>query len=315
MSLAHLLPTNFESPRYGIYEMTTAALLYYPLPNNFPPVLNFTVWCWTSQLFQAEFYRSQISYYRRGSGMPERQLGSLYWQLNDIWQAPTWSGIEYDGRWKLLHYIAKDIYKPVVIAPYWDQDRGNLTAYVTSDLWSTASGTATLQWYSYDGSKLGNKTEISFKVGALNTTKVLDTNTLALSYNLTSSFLKMNITAIGTPPNSATSQTYTHESYFHLWHLNQVQLPDPGVSLDYNPATQKFTVKATKGVGVFVWLDFPEGCARKFDENAFWLIPGDGGKQVGYRLKEDKSQTNRSWTESVTIRSLWDNTCMQNCTK
>jgi hypothetical protein len=37
-------------------------------------------------------------FYRRGSGLPERQLGSLYWQLEDIWQAPS----------KFRHSLAKN---------------------------------------------------------------------------------------------------------------------------------------------------------------------------------------------------------------
>jgi beta-mannosidase len=38
--------------------------------------------------------------------------------LEDIWQAPTWAGIEYGGRWMVLHYVAEDMYQNVIIAPY-----------------------------------------------------------------------------------------------------------------------------------------------------------------------------------------------------
>jgi len=60
-----------------------------PLPHYSDPVSNFSSWCRTTQIFQADFYRTQITYYRRGSGFPERQSMSLYWQLEGIWQAPT----------------------------------------------------------------------------------------------------------------------------------------------------------------------------------------------------------------------------------
>ena len=67
------------------------------VPNKTDSVANFSAWCHTTQIFQADFYKSEIQFYRRGSGFPNRQLGSLYWQLEDIWQAPSWASIEYDG--------------------------------------------------------------------------------------------------------------------------------------------------------------------------------------------------------------------------
>ncbi len=33
-------------------------------------------------------------------------MGSLYWQLNDVWAAPTWSTIDAAGQWKVAHYLA-----------------------------------------------------------------------------------------------------------------------------------------------------------------------------------------------------------------
>jgi beta-mannosidase len=41
----------------------------------------------------------------------------MYWQLNDIWQAPTWSSIEYGGKWKMSHYYAKQVYQPLYVLP------------------------------------------------------------------------------------------------------------------------------------------------------------------------------------------------------
>jgi beta-mannosidase len=261
--------TNFIAPIMGIAEMTSAAESYYPKPRNISSIEGFSAWCLATQLFQAEFYKSQIAFYRRGSGMPERHLGSLYWQLNDIWQAPTWAGLEYDGRWKVLHYLAKDIYEPVVIAPYWDEGTGNLTAYVTSDLWSQVNGTVTMQWYGYNGSRLGDRADVSFSVGALNTTMVLQTNTKNLTWDLSDTFMKLNVTTIGTLPNGLTPRIFQHEAYFHQPKLVNAHLKDPGLSLNYNHTTKKFIIEAKNATAVFVWLEMPENVVGNFEENAF----------------------------------------------
>jgi beta-mannosidase len=297
---------NYANSTKGMVEMTLAAERYYPVPHHSDPIANFSDWCHTTQIFQADFYRSQITYYRRGSGLPERQLGSLYWQLEDIWQAPTWAGIEYDGRWKVLHYISKDIYQPIIIASYWDYTSGDLTAYVTSDLWSSALGSATLTWYSYDGRVLAPPSTVPFSVGALNTTQVLEDNTSTLPFSLKDAVLKMNITATGTLPNTQEAREFKHEFFFHDLDLSQVNLVDPGLELTYSDETGNFTVEAKTGVAAWVWLDIPAGTLANFNENGFWLVPADGPREISVTVKQD--DTAGKWVDGVTVRSLWNNT-------
>lgn len=41
--------------------------------------------------------------------------GTLYWQVNDCWQAPTWSSVDYFGNWKALQYRVRDDYEDVAV--------------------------------------------------------------------------------------------------------------------------------------------------------------------------------------------------------
>lgn len=52
-------------------------------------------------------------------------MGSLYWQLNDAWPAISWSGIDYYGQWKPLHYQVRRAFEPVIIVP--DVEKGTIT--------------------------------------------------------------------------------------------------------------------------------------------------------------------------------------------
>ncbi|KJZ79341.1 hypothetical protein HIM_01492 [Hirsutella minnesotensis 3608] len=145
---------NLENSLRGMSEMTGAVRTWYPTPNKVDPVANFSAWCHATQVFQADFYKKQIEFYRTGSGRGERQLGALYWQLEDIWQTPSWAGIEYSGRWKMLHNVAKDIFQSIIVGTIFNTTTGILDLYAVSDLWAPVNGSMTLEWISWKGDPL-----------------------------------------------------------------------------------------------------------------------------------------------------------------
>lgn len=74
---------------------------------------DFATLLYASQLLQAEAMKYGVEHLRRERG---RCMGTLYWQLNDIWPTASWSSIDYYGRLKALHYYAKRFYEPVLIS-------------------------------------------------------------------------------------------------------------------------------------------------------------------------------------------------------
>lgn len=304
-----LSTTDTTNSLAGMYQMTAAVQKYYPIPMKTNPVANFSAWCHATQVFQADMYKSEIEFYRRGSGMPERQLGSLYWQLNDIWQAPSWAGIEYDGRWKVLPYVTKNIYQNVIVVPYYNYSSGELDIYVTSDLWDDVSGTVDMLWLDLEGNPIadngGMASSTKFTVGGLNTTLVLSTNVLS-ELNLTDAsdaILILSLTSTRTLPNSDTRLNFTHANHFVPSFPNAAKLRDPNLSLSYDSATKKFTVEATGSVSLYTWLTHPAGTMGYFDDNAFVLLPGLK-REIGFTLIID--ETGGDWMQNVTVQSIWD---------
>ncbi|TVQ28405.1 MAG: glycoside hydrolase family 2 protein [Spirochaetaceae bacterium] len=105
------------------------AIIQYMLSWFQLPVSNDMV-LWTSQILQAVAMQYAIEHWRRS--MP-RGMGTLYWQLNDCWPGPSWSGIDWEGRWKALHYQVRRSYAPVLLSAVEDSDAGTVTLYVSSD--------------------------------------------------------------------------------------------------------------------------------------------------------------------------------------
>ncbi|KAJ9492869.1 hypothetical protein VN97_g362 [Penicillium thymicola] len=303
---------NYSNSSKGMAEMTIAVELYYPIPDKQDPIANFSSWCHATQLFQADMYKSEIQFYRRGSGMPERQLGSLYWQLEDIWQAPTWAGIEYDGRWKVLHYVARDIFQPVIVSPFWNYTTGDLSIYVTSDLWETVRGTVKLTWTDLSGKLIhgnaGTPLTKHFFVGALNTTNIYETNVAELSLSdMKDAVLVIDLTAHGHLPNaeSKTLTTFTHRNQFTPVFPKELALKNPKLKLSRNAETGEFTVEAQSAVSLYIWLDYPAGVVGYFEDNSFALLPGE---QRTLKFIVQKDETGGKWVDGVTVRSLWDQT-------
>ncbi|PVI08499.1 glycoside hydrolase family 2 protein [Periconia macrospinosa] len=306
--------SNTYNASIGQGQMTMSAQKWYPVPNKTDSLANFSAWCHTTQIFQADFYRAQIAFYRRGSALKERQLGSLYWQLEDQWQAPTWSGIEYDGRWKVLHYVAKDAYEPVVISAFHNATTQAFEIWVVSDLWTSITASVNLTWYDWSGSRLHNLNNITNhssheKLGNVTVNPIN-------GHPASDALLVMEVTAEGTLPNSNLTKSFTHKSWFHSSPLSSAELVDPGLELTYSNDSGKFTVKATKGVAAWVWLDYPgsassasasavEGTVVSFEANAFWLVQGEE-REVGYNVKKG-GEVDSEWVRGVTVRSLWDN--------
>lgn len=79
----------------------------YLYPTSFEGVV------YASQLLQAEAMKYGVEHLRRNRG---RCMGTLYWQLNDIWPVASWASIDSKGRYKALHYEAKRFYEPIHIS-------------------------------------------------------------------------------------------------------------------------------------------------------------------------------------------------------
>jgi beta-mannosidase len=61
-------------------------------------------------------------------------VSTMYWQLNSMWAAPSWSSLEYRGKWKQLQYVVKKVYEPVIASAYSDDDDITIYFWVTSDV-------------------------------------------------------------------------------------------------------------------------------------------------------------------------------------
>ncbi|MGN7820219.1 beta-mannosidase [Chitinophaga sp. 22536] len=104
---SNVMQSHQKSPAKGNTAIRTYMLHYYQAPKDFPSFV------YLSQVLQAEGMKVAIEAHRRA--MPYC-MGTLYWQLNDCWPGPSWSGRDYYGRWKALQYYVKEAFNPLLIS-------------------------------------------------------------------------------------------------------------------------------------------------------------------------------------------------------
>ena len=75
---------------------------------------DFADFVYLSQLMQAEGIELAALHHRASR---PRTMGSLYWQLNDVWPGASWSSIDFYGGWKPLQFHAKRFFAPLAVAP------------------------------------------------------------------------------------------------------------------------------------------------------------------------------------------------------
>ena len=86
-------------------------LLY--IRREFGEPKDFESFVYLSQIMQAEGITLAAEHHRASR---PRTMGTLYWQLNDVWPVASWSSVDYYGRWKALHWHARRFYAPELVA-------------------------------------------------------------------------------------------------------------------------------------------------------------------------------------------------------
>jgi beta-mannosidase len=80
-------------------------------------------------------------------------MGSLYWQLNDVWPGASWSSVDWFGRWKALQFHARRFYAPVALAALRSPD-GKTAVSLLNDRTRAVRGELRLRLISLDGKVL-----------------------------------------------------------------------------------------------------------------------------------------------------------------
>lgn len=260
---------------------------WFRLPGKFEDLL------WTSQILQGLAIKYAVEHWRRS--MP-RTMGTLYWQLNDCWPVASWSSIDYYGRWKALHYLAKKFYAPLLITGLEDGEKYTVELHVTSDKLEAVSGE--VSW------KLTDPAGNTISAGRRGVEIPANRNTLVETLHLADYveqygnrnlmlWLELNVDGETVSENFVTFSRPKH-----------MELKEPEISYQVEKIADnsfKLLLKAEKPA-LWTWLELKDYRAR-YSYNFFHLYPGK--KQV-VLVETEENLSVAVLKENLVIRSLID---------
>jgi beta-mannosidase len=228
---------------------------HYRLAKDFPSLL------WLSQVLQAEGMKTAVEHFR--SQMP-RTMGALYWQVNDCWPVASWSGTDYLGNWKALHYYARRFFSPVLLAPV--DDDTSLRIFAVSDLGQPVTGDLVVGVHTYGGKTL-EEGKTSVRLDPRSSRVVLSKPLEELRQGLPPEEIYLSAEL------RKGTETLSH-NIFHFSELKRVELPEPGIRTEFLNDGGKAVVRLTAArLAKDVYLSAP-GLPGRFSDNFFDLLPG-----------------------------------------
>ena len=230
---------------------------------------DFAHFVYLSQVAQAEGIELAALHHRASRPYT---MGSLYWQLNDVWPGASWSSVDWFGRWKALQFHARRFYAPVALAALRSAD-GRTSVGLLNDRAHPVNGELRMRLMTLDGKLLRDERQALTlaPLSAASLHEFADADLLGKADPATTVAV-FDLLAEGEPPSRRVV-------YFKA--AKEMRWPDPGLhaALRRDGTGYRLALRA-KNFARAVWLDFGETDAEVSD-NALTLLPGES---IGLRV-------------------------------
>jgi beta-mannosidase len=84
-------------------------------------------------------------------------MGSLYWQLNDLWPVISWATVDYYGSYKAAHYRMGFLYRDVMLSVHNESDT-NFYLSIVNDKMTVLTGNYSVNLMLFNGTVLQSYT-------------------------------------------------------------------------------------------------------------------------------------------------------------
>jgi len=251
-------------PRGNTIIMETMAR-YFRMPSGTRETL------YLSQVQQAMAIRTAVEYWR---SLRPHCMGAIYWQLNDVWPGSSWSSLDYDGGWKLLHHEARRFFEALHLALI--AKDGDIRAVAINDGLEAYTGRLDLKLRLLDGSPAGEYSADA-ALAAESSTELWSTRISTLAKVPEKVFLDASLDL-----RSSVGARETRVAQAFLTEPKRCSLPDPRLDAKLSQGARgvELVLRAEKPA-FYVAVDAGEldrvggRSPGRFEDSGFHLMPGE----------------------------------------
>jgi len=262
--------------------------------------------------FESFLYLSQvqqalglkIAFEAHRSAMPFC-MGTLYWQFNDCWPVASWSGIDYYGRWKALHYQVQRCFKPlaVFVEESVDQSDKQLKVSIVCDQRESSTQLLTEQLITLDGQVLWSQQHI-IETKPLSSevysTKALNTFLAGVDKNDV-----VFVASLQHADNNREKQAVISEAFHYFTATKELKLTATELSISKSVVNEQIQICLSSNSlmrQVYLTID---GLSGNFSDNFFDLL-AHTKKQVSISTEGKSEQEVTLLLEKIGIVSIVD---------
>jgi beta-mannosidase len=248
---------------------------------------------WLSQILQGLGIKLGAEYWRQT--MPQ-SMGCVFWQYNDCWPVVSWSSVDYFGRWKALHYMARRFYAPILVSGLENPQNGAIDVFVTSDRLAPCRGTLAWQATDLGGRLLRSEVIRGLDIPARQSQKVktLDLADLTQARGLDNVLTWLKVIVDG---------RIVSDNLISFVLPKDLNLGDPRLKAAIAKDGKKFRVTlAAEQPALWTWLSLDDSDA-KYSDN-FVHVAADAPAQIV--VTPERPMTQAQFTRALRLQSLFD---------
>jgi beta-mannosidase len=255
--------------------------MYYKVPKDFDSYI------YVVQVLQDACMKLSLETHRRW--MPYT-MGSLYWQLNDVWPVASWASIDYQNNPKGLYYIVKRAFARTIVIP--SNFKNDFAVNVVTDSREAFKAKMEMKIMDFNGKQLWSKS-LPVNMSPNTSTVFFKSKTKELIANMDTTQIVFSVKLL-----QGNKLLADNISYFSA--PKDLKLPKPSISKVVTVSDKGYTITLSSDKLVKdLYLSTDE--KGQFSDNYFDMLPGE---KVTVTFKTDEKIENPG--DKIKLFSLTD---------